>query len=112
MLWEWRLLQSLACKRSTGSSKDDFPGSEATPVEICRLANVYRMAANRLLTEGRSKDPITWAPGRLCAIHAVELYLNAFLLHMKHEPSEIRGFRHNFENSSQFLQGTRPENKD
>jgi hypothetical protein len=34
------------------------------------------------------------APCRLLAIHAVELYLNALLLYLGHEPSRIRKMQH------------------
>lgn len=31
----------------------------------------------------------------MVAIHAIELYLNAFLLHSGHDAAQIREFRHN-----------------
>jgi hypothetical protein len=34
------------------------------------------------------------APCRLTAIQSIELYLNALLLHVGHEPSRIRGMQH------------------
>ena len=34
------------------------------------------------------------APWRLLAVHAIELYLNAFLLHAGGEPGSIRGLQH------------------
>lgn len=88
------MLQRLVCKPASGFSKDDFPGSEATSDEIRRLADEYREAADWLLTVGRRKNPISSAPGRLCAIHAIELYLNAVLHYMAHDASVIRGFQH------------------
>jgi hypothetical protein len=36
------------------------------------------------------------APARLLAAHAIELYLNAFLLAVGTSPQQIRGFHHDF----------------
>lgn len=35
-----------------------------------------------------------FAPARLCALQAIEVYLNAFLLFRGMTPQEIRGFQH------------------
>jgi hypothetical protein len=37
------------------------------------------------------------APYRLLAVHAIELYLNAFLLMSGYSAGEVRGFKHDFE---------------
>jgi len=47
-----------------------------------------------LLQLGRRGDPLSRAPGRLSAIHAIELYLNALLLFRGQETSRIRGLQH------------------
>lgn len=72
-----------------------YPGESATPEQILRLAEEYRKAAHLLLQLGRRGDPLSRAPCRLSAIHAIELYLNALLLFMGQETSRIRGLQHN-----------------
>ncbi len=71
-----------------------YPGGTATPQQILRLAEEYRKAAHSLLKQGHRRDPLSWAPYRLSAIHAIELFLNAYLLHMGHEASRVRGMKH------------------
>lgn len=72
-----------------------YPGESATAIETNKLADHYRMAAHHLREKGRRGDPLSWAPYRLTAIQAIELYLNALLLHQNHEPSDVRGLQHN-----------------
>lgn len=57
-----------------------YPGEAATPQQVVALADEYRRAAEALLATGRRRDPLSRAPYRLVAIHAIELYLNALLL--------------------------------
>jgi hypothetical protein len=45
---------------------------------------------------GAGGDPLSRAPYRIAAIHAIELYLNALLLRAGHTPSVIRGLQHDF----------------
>lgn len=71
-----------------------YPGDLATPHDIHRLAEEYRRAAHHLLALGRRGDPLSRAPCRLSAIHAIELYLNAFLLHQNHSASSVRAMQH------------------
>jgi hypothetical protein len=71
-----------------------YPGDVAAPTEVLRLADEYRQAALAIATHGRRGDPISRAPYRLTAIQAVELYLNALLLHRGTEPSRLRGLQH------------------
>ena len=68
----------------------------ATPEEILRLAESYRLAALALAELGRRGDPMSRAPYRYAAVHAIELYLNALLLRAGHAPSRIRGLHHDF----------------
>lgn len=72
-----------------------YPGTEATPQQVQKLANEYRLAADHLLDKGRKREPISRAPFRFNAIHAIELYLNALLLHVGLSAEEIRGLQHN-----------------
>ena len=78
-----------------GEKSGTYPGELAAPHEIRRLADEYRQAAHMLLTLGRRGDPLSRAPFRFAAIHAIELYLNALLLHQGQEPGLVRGLQHN-----------------
>lgn len=71
-----------------------YPGELATLEEIRLLADEYRKAAHLLQQLGRAGAPLSWAPFRLAAVHAIELYLNALLLHLRYAPSEIRRMQH------------------
>jgi hypothetical protein len=71
-----------------------YPGEIATSAELLRLADEYRQAALVIAGQGRRGDPISRAPYRLAAIQAVELYLNAHLLHSGSEPARVRGLQH------------------
>lgn len=71
-----------------------YPGELASPHQIHELAEQYRKAATLLLQLGRPGKPLTRAPFRLSAIHAIELYLTALLLHRGHNPNQIRKMQH------------------
>lgn len=71
-----------------------YPGEFARPGDLLDLAEEYRKAAHQLAQLGRRRAPLSRAPYRLNAIHAVELYLSAILLHLGHRPSRIRGLQH------------------
>lgn len=71
------------------------PSDAASPGELLRLADEYRSAAVRLLEQGRKGDPVSRAPCRLVAVHAIELYLNAFLRVAGTEAKELRKLQHN-----------------
>ena len=71
-----------------------YPGELASPELIAQLANEYRLAAAELAKTGRRGEPLSRAPFRMAAIHAIELYLNAFLAAAGHPAFEIRGMQH------------------
>src|SRR5688500_1043292 len=71
-----------------------FPGDSATADQLRRLADEYRNAARHLRLLGRRRAPLSRAPFRLSAIHVIELYLNALLVHRGHEPRTIRRMHH------------------
>jgi HEPN domain-containing protein len=79
-----------------GEIKGSYPGELAKPHDLVRLADEYRNAARVIATLGRPREPMSRAPYRLSAIHAVELYLNALLIHAGHEPASIRNLQHDF----------------
>ena len=61
---------------------------------VLRLADEYRDAAAPLLERRRHGEPLSLAPYRLIAIHAVELYLNAVLRHQGVEDGAIKALGH------------------
>jgi hypothetical protein len=77
-------------------TRSHYPGTASAPDDLLALANTYRLAASALLQQGKKGDPVSRAPARLCAIHAIELYLNVFLLHHGFGPARIRGLQHDF----------------
>lgn len=77
------------------TTQKDYPGQSATAGQILELAEEYRKAAQVLIKQGRRGAALSWAPCRLSAIQAIELYLNAILLHSKLDAATIRGLQHN-----------------
>ncbi len=82
---------------------EPYPGSETGLAEMVRLAASYRTAAKTLLAAGAGRD--LRAPGRLCALHGIELYLNAYLLHHGATHGEIRKLFHDMAKRTQLAQG-------
>jgi hypothetical protein len=74
---------------------DPYPGNSTTAKQLLGLAVAYHEAAKVLLPSGKQGDQLSRAPWRLIAIHAVELYLNALLLHFGQASTEIRNLQHN-----------------
>ncbi len=70
------------------------PGFTATADEMLRFAETYHRSALRLLEESRGGDAIACAPGRFCAVHAIELYLDAFLRALGESPGRLRAQGH------------------
>ena len=71
-----------------------YPENSVTPKQMFGLAMEYRKAAQALLPLGQKGNPLSLAPWRLVAIHAIELCLNAVLLHFGQLPEKIRGLQH------------------
>lgn len=59
---------------------DRYPGDDASPYDMNRLADFYRDAAHRSLGSIQIGDPLSAGPMRLLAIHSIELNLSAYLL--------------------------------
>ncbi|WP_244425752.1 hypothetical protein [Rhizobium etli] len=78
---------------------NEYSGSNANPLEVLDLANAYFLASKCLFSEGQKQVALSMAPARMCAIHAIELYLNAFLRHEGVAPEEIRKRMHNLVDS-------------
>lgn len=77
-------------------AQEPYPGAAAHACDVLALAHEYRRAADALLPTGRRRSPLSRAPYRLVAIHAIELYLNAYLLAAGDSPIEIRRLQHDF----------------
>jgi hypothetical protein len=79
-----------------------YPGETATPEQVVLLANEYRCAAVALRQMGRRRQPISLAPYRFIAIHAIELYLNSVLLAAGHPSGQLRGLHHHLASRTKF----------
>lgn len=79
-----------------------FPGEAASPRQVAELANEYRIAAAALMGNGRRGAPLSWAPYRFMAIHAVELYLNAMLLKAGFSSVDLRRMHHDLASRTQL----------
>ncbi|MFK0167036.1 hypothetical protein [Rhizobium sp. NPDC090279] len=77
--------------RPKSSDGPAYSGKAAGVQGILNLATQYQDAAGKL---GESSSKPNHLPRRLLALHAMELYLNAFLLAKGVSPTAIRGVRH------------------
>lgn len=71
-----------------------YPGERVSPHELRRLAEAYRGVAYVAAGSIQRGDPLTAAPMRLLALHAVELNLSALLLLRGHSPPGLRRLGH------------------
>ncbi|WP_092424351.1 hypothetical protein [Devosia crocina] len=76
-------------------TKATYPGSACTPIELVNLAVEFETAAMEVLKNYKHGRTISAAPFRLLCIHAIELYLNAFLRQCGEPSSDIRSLQHN-----------------
>jgi hypothetical protein len=76
-----------------------YPGATATVADLIAMAEEYRRAAHLLLDPSTSSLARAKAPGRYCALHAIELFGNAVSRHdgMKH--GEIRCRNHDLDHT-------------
>lgn len=80
----------------SAEGQEFYPGEGAAPSGVLALADEYRRAAEALQPIGRRRSPLSRAPYRLLAIHAIELYLNAYLLAAGYSAIEVRRLQHDF----------------
>ena len=73
-----------------------YPGDTANAAQIMEMADAYHAAATALNLRNCGAKPVETAPFRLLAIHAIELYLNAYLLARGTSASHVRGLQHDF----------------
>ncbi len=78
-----------------------YPGEQMDALAVLRLAEAYRDDAMHLLERRGCKSR---SPFRLVAIHAIELYLNAYLLALGHPHTAIRGLQHDLGRRLTLLQ--------
>jgi hypothetical protein len=77
---------------------EDFYGSdEMSAAECLALAGEYMRAAMHLKTIWRPRKAASRAPFRFTAIHAIELYLTAYLLHAGEPWPKLRRMGHNLQ---------------
>ncbi|MBB3289027.1 MULTISPECIES: hypothetical protein [unclassified Rhizobium] len=76
-----------------------YGGSPASVRDILNLATQYQDAANKL---GKGSSKPSHLPLRLLSLHAIELYLNAFLLAKGVEAATIRSLRHDLSQRSRI----------
>jgi len=82
---------------SMPSEKQTDQATPPTPQELANLARSFSEATDKLLGLCKKGKPLTHAPYRFAAIHAIELYLTAYLQLNNHEPKTIRKLQHNLE---------------
>lgn len=75
------------------TAPDPAPDQEASAEALLAYAESYRAAATTLLTSD-GRDPLAAAPARYCALHAIELYLDAFLRGLGESPGRLRAHGH------------------
>ena len=78
----------------TRTPAHSYPGEHSSPSDLRKLADEFKRAAEALQTIGRSGRAMSYAPYRIAALHAVELYLNALLLHEGVAAKRLRGNGH------------------
>jgi len=85
---------NLRYRRHMATNVKPYPGEQAGPISLRLLADQYRRAAVLLRDNGQRGHPMSWAPFRLTAVQAIELYLTAFLLHRGSSAVEVRRMGH------------------
>jgi hypothetical protein len=99
-----RLETAMAPAPADTPRANDKPAT--TPQELVQLAQSYFEASEKFLRPCKKADKkakksphqtLAHAPYRFNAIHAIELYLSAYLQLNKHEPQEIRDLQDNLE---------------
>ncbi|RYE50427.1 MAG: hypothetical protein EOP21_03850 [Hyphomicrobiales bacterium] len=82
---------------STSATTEErvYPGETSTPAELIALADEFRRATEAVVSTHKAGNTISTAPFRLLCIHAIELYLNAFLRDAGQPAPAIRGLQHN-----------------
>lgn len=71
-----------------------YPAVDASPLDLCRLADAYRAAAVAAADAVDHAAPHATAPVRLLALHAIELYLTAFLVSRGSTGADARRLGH------------------
>ncbi|QNN65522.1 hypothetical protein H9L12_02685 [Sphingomonas rhizophila] len=79
----------------TAENQKFYPGDDATAEEVLALARVYHLAAETLRSNAKGGGRLSFAPFRFVTIHAVELYLNAYLMKSGLTVTYVRGLQHN-----------------
>src|SRR4051794_7796924 len=83
------------------------PGENATADELTLLAIEYHRAAAALFRSAKRGKPLSWAPFRWAVLHAIELYLSAFLIGNGRSPKSIWRHRHDLGARADLAQANR-----
>jgi hypothetical protein len=75
----------------------NYPGNDVSAAQFSKLALHYADAAHSFSKLPEKQKGLALAPYRLLAIHAIELALNALLLHNNVPPEKVRGLQHNLQ---------------
>jgi len=87
------------------AASEPYPGSETTSEDLLLHADGFREAALTLLGERGAPGRRKRSAGRLCAIHAIELYLNAFLSRNGRGHVSLRQYQHQLAQRTAAAQG-------
>ncbi len=72
-----------------------------------KLAGEYKKAAGMLYAAAQKTNPLSLAPWRLLAIHAIELYLNAYLVSKGSDQNTLKSIPHNFGRRAKLALGSK-----
>jgi len=75
-----------------------------SPQLLFSLAEEYRRAALNLEVLRKKRQPLSLAPFRFAAIHAIELYLSAVLLKGGYEPNKVLKLGHRLKRRAELAQ--------
>jgi hypothetical protein len=79
-----------------------YAGDTGSVYDTLELAKHYKADAILLSKRSPQAHRFCHVPLRFLAIHAIELYLNAFLLAKGHDPKAIRGLQHDIGKRAQL----------
>src|SRR5512136_1335874 len=80
----------------SATERDYYPGDGMDALSTLALAAEFAQASKALRKLGRRRQAESYAPFRFAALHAIELYLAAFLKLHGLDNSELRSTGHRF----------------
>lgn len=95
LLYYYGMMRVMGVGTRLEAKANTYPGETAQPTELIALAGQFQRAAEQSVKIVNRGQYISSAPFRLLCLHAIELYLNAFLIHCGEQPPSVRGLQHN-----------------